>query len=57
MRYGTINCTCGQEFYFESARTHVNCINCDKEYDITSYPEKAEEVEFTETDQNGTEGE
>ena len=56
MRYGQINCKCGQQFYFESRRDKINCINCNEEYDIRDYPEKPElevedeEVETTEAD-------
>ena len=50
MKYGTINCKCGQQFYFESASNQINCIQCDLTHDISNYPEKSEivEVEFTE---------
>lgn len=56
MRYGQINCECGQLFYFETRRDKINCINCNEEYDIRDYPEKPElevedeEVETTEAD-------
>lgn len=56
MRYGQINCKCGQQFYFEARRDKINCINCNEEYDIRDYPEKPElevedeEVETTEAD-------
>lgn len=62
MKCGTINCSCGQTFYFETANVMINCIRCDKEHDISGYPElqpveQIEEVEFTEEpNQNGTEG-
>jgi hypothetical protein len=45
MRHGTINCSCGQRFYFETLRTQINCIKCDKTHNISSYPEKVDEVE------------
>ena len=44
MKHGTINCSCGQQFYFETLRTQINCIKCDKVHDISSYPEKGEEI-------------
>jgi endogenous inhibitor of DNA gyrase (YacG/DUF329 family) len=40
MREGNIMCDCGQAFYFETRRKIVNCINCNKEYDISGYPIK-----------------
>ena len=43
MKYGTINCSCGQQFYFETMADKINCIACKKEYGISSYPEKVEE--------------
>lgn len=42
MRYGTINCVCGQQFAFETVRVKVNCIKCSKEYDVSDYPAKEE---------------
>ena len=56
MKYGTINCSCGQQFYFESMGVGINCIKCAKTHDISEYPEK-EDVELVEEDQNGIEGE
>ena len=61
MKHGTINCKCGQTFYFESASNQIKCIRCDLDHDITNYPEKSEttEVEFieeTQEPQNGSEG-
>lgn len=38
MRFGTIRCTCGQEFYFETVRTTIKCIRCAEEYDVNEYP-------------------
>ena len=57
MKYGTINCSCGQQFYFESMGVGINCIKCAKTHDISEYPEKVEDVEIVEEDQNGIEGE
>ena len=39
MKYGTINCACGQQFYFESNATNITCIKCDQAHDISGYPE------------------
>lgn len=39
MKQGTINCACGQQFYFESNATNITCIKCDKAHDISEYPE------------------
>lgn len=40
VRYGTIVCECGQEFYFETKRPVVHCIKCNKEYSTATYPVK-----------------
>ena len=45
LKYGTINCSCGQQFYFESMGIGINCIKCAKPHDISEYPEKVEVVE------------
>ena len=45
LKYGTINCSCGQQFYFESMGIGINCIKCAKPHDISEYPEKEEVVE------------
>lgn len=45
MRHGTINCSCGQQFYFETLRAKIYCIKCEKEHDISSYPEIEEPKE------------
>ena len=42
MKYGIIKCECGKEFYFETMRDTINCIDCNKEYDVSEYPEKGE---------------
>lgn len=42
MKYGTINCKCGQLFYFESNNDTINCPNCRVIHNIVSYPEKIE---------------
>mgnify|MGYP000847078779 FL=1 len=34
MNKGTINCECGQEFYFETIRDFINCIHCGKQYEV-----------------------
>lgn len=53
MKYGTINCTCGQQFYFETVNYTVTCIKCKKVYEITSYPEKIEEPQPERDDPDG----
>ena len=57
MRHGTVNCSCGQQFYFETLRTQINCIKCDKTHDISSYPEKEEIEEIIEEEQAEPENE
>ena len=42
MRQGTINCKCGQMFYFETAYKIINCIKCGKEHEVTEFPFKPE---------------
>ena len=34
MNKGTINCECGQEFYFETIRDFINCNHCGKQYEV-----------------------
>ena len=51
MHCGTLNCHCGQTFWFETVNPEINCITCNAPHDITSYPFKEdpiEEIEFTE---------
>lgn len=43
MRYGTIHCSCGQQFYFETMNAEIACVKCKKIHNATSYPEKVEE--------------
>jgi hypothetical protein len=57
MRCGTINCSCGQLFYFETAQTKIHCIKCGKEHDVSAFPFKedivevpAEEAEYEEVE-------
>lgn len=42
MRHGRIQCSCGQAFYFETVRAKIACIQCNKEYDVSSFPEMKE---------------
>jgi len=35
---GNLKCNCGQTFYFETNKQKINCINCGKEYDASSFP-------------------
>lgn len=44
-RCGVINCTCGQQFYFETVNNEIACIKCKNVYDTTTYPEIVEETE------------
>lgn len=53
MRCGTINCTCGQQFYFETMNTEVACIKCKKVHDISAYPGKVEEPQPEEGESDG----
>ncbi len=53
MHCGTINCECGQQFYFETVRRKLSCIRCGKEHDVTDYPFK-EEPPVEEGDPDGT---
>lgn len=54
IRFGTVNCSCGQQFHVESVNDTVNCIRCAKEHNISTFPElkpieqieSATEVEF-----------
>ena len=48
MIHGTLQCTCGQEFYFETTRDYIDCIKCKKRHDVKSFPIK--EVEASGTD-------
>lgn len=43
MHKGTITCSCGRVFYFETINEIVKCISCEKEYDVSEYAEKEEE--------------
>ena len=45
MYCGTINCSCGQLFYFETSQTKIHCIKCGKEYDVSAFPFKEDIVE------------
>jgi hypothetical protein len=46
MRYGKIDCECGQIFYFETIRSKVKCIKCGKEHDVSAFPFKEDIVEI-----------
>lgn len=39
MNKGYIKCECGQEFYFETIKVYINCIKCNKEYEVRDYIE------------------
>lgn len=49
MRRGTINCKCGQIFYFESAselpQPTIKCPKCEGLHDISNYPDNETEIE------------
>lgn len=53
MRCGTIKCECKKNFYFETKRNKVNCIQCNKEFDVINYPFKVASVD---KDENILEG-
>lgn len=53
MKCGTINCNCGQQFYFETNNTEIACIKCNNIHDTTKYPEKIEEPPQEEGESNG----
>lgn len=40
MHCGTINCSCGQSFYFETVRVQVACISCGQTIDVKDFPIK-----------------
>ena len=48
MIHGTLQCACGQEFYFETTRDYIACIKCKKRHNVKSFPIK--EVEAGGTD-------
>ena len=50
MRQGTIGCSCGQSFYFETHRDKIACISCNKEHDLSDFPGKKEKKEAKEDD-------
>jgi hypothetical protein len=37
MRAGYIKCDCGQLFYYETKRSTISCIKCNKEYSTDTY--------------------
>ena len=45
IRFGTVNCSCGQQFHVESVNDTVNCIRCAKEHNISALPEKVEVID------------
>jgi hypothetical protein len=51
MREGTINCECGQSFYFETVNTQIACIKCNKMHDVSGYPFKEEIQEIEEVEE------
>lgn len=47
MSYGTITCRCGQEFDFVTKRDFIECIQCGKEYDVSSFLNEEDNNEET----------
>ena len=47
MIHGTLQCTCGQEFYFETTKDYIACIKCKKIHDVKSFPIKGVEASGT----------
>ena len=40
MHHGDILCECGQQFYFETVNSGINCIACGAQFDVSSFPPK-----------------
>lgn len=47
MKHGTLQCTCGQEFYFETTKDCIACIKCKKIHDVKGFPIKGVEASGT----------
>lgn len=45
MKFGVINCECGQVFYFETTRDEIICVSCGQVHNTLEYPVKVEIVE------------
>jgi hypothetical protein len=45
MKFGSINCKCGNGFYFESVAQEVKCPYCDESYSTDPFSEKVELIE------------
>lgn len=50
MRFGTVNCTCGTTFYFETESKEIRCIQCGERIDVSDRPAKAPEPVEEETE-------
>ena len=44
MKFGTIKCPCGKEFYFETVSDVVECVYCGEKHTTFWFDEKVEEV-------------
>lgn len=44
MKFGTIKCPCGKEFYFETVSEVVECVYCGEKHVTFGFDEKVEEV-------------
>lgn len=61
MKFGTIKCLCGKEFYFETVSDVVECVYCGEKHDVSQFPELVEEEvildgEEVQSDLQGSEG-
>lgn len=45
MKFGEIQCACGQIFYFETNRSEIECVSCGLTHNIENFPIKEEIVE------------
>lgn len=45
MKFGTIKCHCGKEFYFETVSDVVECVYCGEKHTTFGFDEKVEVVE------------
>ena len=44
MVHGTLQCTCGQEFYFETTKDCIACVKCKKVHDVKRFHIKGVEA-------------
>ena len=45
MRGGSIHCTCGKPFYYETQKSTVKCVYCGKEHEAQELPVTGETIE------------